>query len=225
MEKIYEALARFIERHPRWIIAIALVITLAAVPGITMLETETGFSALVSDEAEISVNNARYEAEFGGEPFTVLLTGTTEDILSPANLEQMAKLEQFLLSDERYCCVTSPLALLEAVTGATYKENPEVILYTVFDQQGNLNPVITSLFPDSEHGLVQITPAGNLNDNDALLAAQTIENFLGENPFQNVSTTVISDAGLINSITISIGSNIAILLGLAMAVMIVVLML
>ncbi|MDD2252596.1 MAG: hypothetical protein PHQ10_06500, partial [Dehalococcoidales bacterium] len=182
MEKIYEALARFIERHPRWLIAIALVITAAAVPGITMLETETGFSALVSDEAEISVNNTRYEAEFGGEPFTVLLKGTTGDILSPVNLEQMAKLEQFLLSDERYCCVTSPLALLEAVTGATYKENPEVILYAAYDQQGNLNPVIAPLFPDSEHGLVQVTPAGNLNDNESLLAAQTIENFLDDNP-------------------------------------------
>ncbi|MDD5122616.1 MAG: hydrophobe/amphiphile efflux-3 (HAE3) family transporter [Dehalococcoidales bacterium] len=225
MEKIFEALARFIERHPRWFIAIALVITAAAVPGITMLETETGFSALVSDEAEISVNNTRYEAEFGGEPFTVLLKGTTGDILSPVNLEQMAKLEQFLLSDERYCCVTSPLALLEAVTGATYEQNPEVILYAAYDQQGNLNPVIAPLFPDSEHGLVQVTPAGNLNDNESLLAAQTIENFLDDNPFNKASATVISDAGLINSITISIGSNIAILLGLAVAVMIVVLLL
>ncbi|MDD4230853.1 MAG: hydrophobe/amphiphile efflux-3 (HAE3) family transporter [Dehalococcoidales bacterium] len=223
IRKISEALARFIERHPKWFITIALILTAAAIPGITMLETETGFAALVSEKADISVNNARYEAEFGGEPFTILLTGTTEDILSPVNLGRMANLEQYLLSDERYCCVTSPLSLLEAVTGTEFTQNPEAIIYAAFDEQGNLNPVIASLFPDSEHGLVQVTPAGNLSDGDSLLAAQNIEGFLDNNPFVNATAIVVSDAGLINSITISIGRNITLLLGLALAVMIVIL--
>ncbi|MDD5402709.1 MAG: hydrophobe/amphiphile efflux-3 (HAE3) family transporter [Dehalococcoidales bacterium] len=223
IRKISEALAKFIERHPKWFITIALILTAAAIPGITMLETETGFAALVSEKADISVNNARYEAEFGGEPFTILLTGTTEDILSPVNLGRMANLEQYLLSDERYCCVTSPLSLLEAVTGTEFTQNPEAIIYAAFDEQGNLNPVIASLFPDSEHGLVQVTPAGNLSDGDSLLAAQNIEGFLDDNPFVNATAIVVSDAGLINSITISIGRNITLLLGLALAVMIVIL--
>jgi hydrophobe/amphiphile efflux-3 (HAE3) family protein len=223
IRKISEALAKFIERHPKWLITIALILTAAAIPGITMLETETGFAALVSEKADISVNNARYEAEFGGEPFTILLTGTTEDILSPVNLGRMANLEQYLLSDERYCCVTSPLSLLEAVTGTEFTQNPEAIIYAAFDEQGNLNPVIASLFPDSEHGLVQVTPAGNLSDGDSLLAAQNIEGFLDDNPFINATAIVVSDAGLINSITISIGRNITLLLGLALAVMIVIL--
>ena len=223
IRKISEALAKFIERHPKWLITIALILTAAAIPGITMLETETGFAALVSEKADISVNNARYEAEFGGEPFTILLTGTTEDILSPVNLGRMANLEQYLLSDERYCCVTSPLSLLEAVTGTEFTQNPEAIIYAAFDEQGNLNPVIASLFPDSEHGLVQVTPAGNLSDGDSLLAAQNIEGFLDDNPFVDATAIVVSDAGLINSITISIGRNITLLLGLALAVMIVIL--
>jgi hydrophobe/amphiphile efflux-3 (HAE3) family protein len=223
IRKISEALAKFIERHPKWLITIALILTAAAIPGITMLETETGFAALVSEKADISVNNARYEAEFGGEPFTILLTGTTENILSPVNLSRMANLEQYLLSDERYCCVTSPLSLLEAVTGTEFTQNPEAIIYAAFDEQGNLNPVIASLFPDSEHGIVQVTPAGNLSDGDSLLAAQNIEGFLDDNPFINATAIVVSDAGLINSITISIGRNITLLLGLALAVMIVIL--
>ena len=225
MTKISEALAKFIERHPRWFILLALIISAAAIPGITMLETETGFAALVSDEAEISVNNARYEAVFGGEPLTVLLTGSTESILSPANLDRMAALEEYLTADSRYCCINSPLSLLEAVTGTSYAQNPDMIIYAALDQQGNLNPAIASLFPDSEHGIIQITPTGNLSDNDALLAAQNIESFLEDNPFTSVTTTVVSDAGLINSITNSIGRNIAILLGLAIVVMIIILQL
>jgi len=52
IRKISEALAKFIERHPKWLITIALILTAAAIPGITMLETETGFAALVSEKAD-----------------------------------------------------------------------------------------------------------------------------------------------------------------------------
>ena len=50
MTKISQALAKFIERRPWLFIIITVLLSAAAVPGITMLETETGFAALVSPE-------------------------------------------------------------------------------------------------------------------------------------------------------------------------------
>ncbi len=224
IKRISNILARFIVRRSQWLIALALIITAAAIPGITMLETETGFSALVADDADISVNNNRYGQEFGGESFTIMMTGSQEDILSAANFEKMARLADFLEGDSRYLGVTSPLSLLEAVTGTTFAENPQIIMYAARDEAGNLSPVISALFPDAEHALIRIIPAGNLNDDESLSAAQNIEGYLEQNPFTDTATTVITDAGLINSITVSIGRNIAILLGLAVVAMIIVLL-
>ena len=174
-------------------------------------------------KTEISVNNARYKAEFGGEPFTILINASPADILSPEGFEQMAELEAYLSNDSRYLSVTSPLSLLEAVTGASFGTNPEIIMYAAYGEDGNLNPVIASLFPDAEHGFIQITPAGNLNDDEALAAAKNIESYLADNSFINASVAVISDAALIDSITHSISVNIGILLALAIVAMIIIL--
>lgn len=223
--QISETLARFIEHHPACLIVLAVIISAAAVPGITLLETETGFSALVSPRADISVDNSRYESAFGGEPFTVLLAGQKEDILSAENLAVMARLEQDVMADERYCCVQSPLTLLQAVTGQSFLQNPQAVMAAVYPGGAQLNPVLGPLFPDDGHALIMLIPAGNLNDSQALEAANYVEEFFLANPLEGTTATVISDAGLINAITVSIGRNIAILLGLSLAVMIVILLL
>jgi len=223
--RVSEALARFIERHPVWFITLAIIISAAAVPGISLLETETGFSALVSSDADISMDNSRYESAFGGEPFTVLLTGQTADILSPENLMVMAELEQYVTADERYCCLQSPLTLLEAVTGQSYLQNPQAITAALYADGGQLNPLLQPLFPDDGHALIMLIPAGNLNDSEALEASRYVEEFFLSNPLEGTTAIVVSDAGLINAITVSIGRNIAILLGLSLIVMTVVLLL
>ena len=48
MKRSTEAIARFIERKPWWLVIVAIVLATAVIPGITMLKTETGFNALVS---------------------------------------------------------------------------------------------------------------------------------------------------------------------------------
>lgn len=114
MRKISETLARFIERWPWLIIVVAVVLSAVAVPGITMLEKDTGFNALVSSDSRIAQDNSRYQAQFGGESITVLLTGQLEDIFSADNLAILSEFEQVISSDERYRAVNSPLTLLKA---------------------------------------------------------------------------------------------------------------
>ncbi len=114
MRRISEGLARFIERWPWLIIVLAVVLSAVAVPGVTMLETDTGFNSLVSSEAQIARDNSRYQAQFGGESITVLLTGQLEDIFSADNLAILSEFEQVISSDDRYRAVSSPLTLLKA---------------------------------------------------------------------------------------------------------------
>jgi len=113
VKRLSEALARFIERRPWWLVIVATVLAAAAVPGITMLKMETGFSALVSSGSEISLDNSRYEEQFGGEPITILLDGHLDDIFSTDNLSILSEFEQKFSYDERCCAVIGPTTLLK----------------------------------------------------------------------------------------------------------------
>ena len=112
MKRLSEAIARFIERRPWWLVIVAIVLAAAAIPGITMLETETGFNALVSSNAKISKDNTRYEEKFGGEPITILLNGQLDDVFSAGNLVIMSQFEQEFSYNEHCCAVIGPAALI-----------------------------------------------------------------------------------------------------------------
>ncbi len=112
MKKFSEKLARFIQRHPVWIIVTAVLFSAAAVPGITLLETETGFSALISNNDKISVDTARYEAQFGGESINVLITGNIDAVFSSDNLKAFVQFENSVNADSHYQAVQGPLTIL-----------------------------------------------------------------------------------------------------------------
>ena len=113
MIRLCVALARFVERRPWWLIIVAIVLTAATVPGITMLKTETGFNALVSSDSKISLDNSRYEEQFGREPITILLDGQLDDIFSVDSLSILSEFEQELSQDERYRAIIGPITLLQ----------------------------------------------------------------------------------------------------------------
>jgi hydrophobe/amphiphile efflux-3 (HAE3) family protein len=228
MRKIAEVLARFVVRRSWLFIVLAVALSAAAVPGITSLETDTGFDALVAPDSKIARDTARYEAEFGGEPISILLTGRLDDIFSPAGLSVLANFEAQIAADTRYRVISSPLDLLRAAqveAGLPSYEDPAFIASVLYDAEGNISPAVASLVPDKWHALIIVTPAGGLSDEEALAAAQDIEAYFAANPLDRVIFSVVSSSMLIDAISQSIGGNITLLLGLSVLVMIVVLML
>ena len=109
MRRLPEIVARFVARRPWWLIIVAVVFTAAAIPGIILLNTETGFNTLVSPRSEVYQDNIRYEEQFGGEPITVLLTGQLGDIFSPDNLAILNEFNQSFSQDQRYRSILGPL--------------------------------------------------------------------------------------------------------------------
>lgn len=113
MKRLSEALARFIGRWPWLILAVAILLSAAAIPGITLLKTETGFDSLVSPESAIAQDNTRYQEQFGGEQITILLTGQLDDIFSARNLAVLSEFQEQVSADERYRAINSPLTVLQ----------------------------------------------------------------------------------------------------------------
>ena len=235
MRRITEALARFVLRRSWWLLIAALLVSGAIIPGATMLNSETGFDAFVSSSSEIAQDNARYEEKFGGDPITVLLEGSLDDIFSPDNLAILSQFEQHFSADGRYRYIISPLAVLRGamaeitpaqiqLIGEPALDNPLFIAAVLYDEQGQVSPAMQSLVPDDNHALILVTPQGNLEDAQALRAAKDIEDFFIVYPLSGVETTIIAATKLVDAINSSMSNNIKLLLGLAVMVMIMVLM-
>ena len=239
MKRFSEALARFIERRPWWILIIVLVISGAAAPGVTLLKPETGFDALVSPNSEIAQDNSRYEEQFGGEPITVLLEGQREDIFSAENLAIISEFEQEFSDDERYRSIISPVTLLQTaieeanqlpieqmqLVGEPSLDNPLFVASVLYDTEGAVSPPMQPFIPDDEHVLIIVTPKGNLGDEEALQAAKDIEDFFSAHPLAEVDTTIVADTKLVDAISTSLGTNMVMLLVMVVLVMILILVL
>ncbi len=223
MTRISQALARFIERRPWLFIIIAVLLSAAAVPGLTMLETETGFAALVSPDAKISKDNARYQEQFGGEPITVLLEGQLDDIFSVGNLAILSDFEEVVSHDERYRAVNSPVGMLRMAQEEAGQAGQTIIESVIYDSEGAVSQLMQPFIPDDEHVIIVVTPQGNISDEESLQASKDIEEFFSTHPMDGVNAEVISGSRLVDAISVGIGNNITILLGLSVVVMMLIL--
>jgi hydrophobe/amphiphile efflux-3 (HAE3) family protein len=235
MKRIIEALARFVIRRSWWLMLLVLLLSAAAVPGVTMLKSDTGFNALVSPRSELARDNARYEEQFGGDTITVVLEGSLDDIFSTDNLDILAQFEQQFSAEERYRSIISPLTVFQAamaqitpeqiqLIGEPTLDNPRFIAAVLYDNQGQVSPAMRPFIPDENHVLILVTPQGNLGDTQALKAATDIEDFFIVHHLSGVKTTVVAATKLVDAISRSMSNNIKVLLALAIAVMILVLM-
>jgi hydrophobe/amphiphile efflux-3 (HAE3) family protein len=223
MKKISGALARFIQRHPWWFIGAFILISAAAVPGIFMLEADTGFGSMVSPDAKISRDTERYEEQFGGETITVLLTGDLDNIFSAKNLEILAEFQQEINGDERYLSVNSPASVIQAAMEQAGADSGIPISAIIYGSDGNIIPSLQPFIPDDNHALIAVTPRGNISDDEELAATVNIENFFATHPMTGVEVSITSNAKLIDAISNSMVNNITVLLCLSVAVMIIIL--
>jgi len=234
VKKFSNLIGRFIRRWPWLIIIAVVVISAVAVPGVTRLEQDTGFNAFISPDEPIAQANFRYQSEFGGESIVVLITGQIEDIFSTYNLRVLADFEQYINLDGRYKSVYGPITVLGAAweeinqgqpAGEIPLDNQDFINSVLYDAGGDISPAMGPVVPDNNHVLINITPLGNMSDDEALQVYTDIEGFFNLNPPATAETTVVSGAKLVNAISLSMGSNMTYLLALSLMVMVLILML
>jgi hydrophobe/amphiphile efflux-3 (HAE3) family protein len=238
MSKFPRKVAIFVERRPLWLILAAVILTIIFAPGITLLQTSTGFDTLVSPDAPVFHNTSIYEEQFGGEPIAVLLTGELEAIFSTGNLAIFDEFEATFSPgyDDRVHSVLTPatilqLAAAEAIhTGQATAEmigNPlsnQLFVQGVINS-GYISPEILFQNGDRADFLMNITPMGNLKYDESLQLLQDVQGFIVENELENVSAKTVGGIEMIETISEAIGSNMKWLLGISVAVMAILLLL
>ncbi|MFC1950957.1 RND family transporter [Chloroflexota bacterium] len=108
MKGLAQKLAKFIEKRPWWFVIAAVILSGAAIPGVLMMRTESGMDTLVSPSAQIFLDNARYEEQFGGESITVLLEGPLDLTGNQSHADAVVALNQKVATDESLIRVLGP---------------------------------------------------------------------------------------------------------------------
>ena len=234
MKRISNVIGRFVRRWPWLIIIVVVAVSAAAAPGVTMLEINTGYSSFISQDEPIAQANTRYQAEFGGQTIGVLITGQIDDVFSTYNLEILDDFEQFISQETRYMAIYGPISVFSAAWEEINKGQPageiplddqDFVRSVLYDTGGNVSEAMNPFVPDENHVLINITPVGNMDDEEDLQASIDIEGFFDLNSLNKAETTVISGSKLINAISSSMTSSITYLLVLSIIVMILILVL
>lgn len=65
---------------------------------ITRIEVKTSVDMLLSKDDPVSVHNAQFQSEFGGESLVLLIRGDQERLFAGDSLQQLNRLQQALAS-------------------------------------------------------------------------------------------------------------------------------
>jgi hydrophobe/amphiphile efflux-3 (HAE3) family protein len=86
--------------------------------GIPRLKFETGQDTLLDPSSKISIDNIRYQRQFGGDPMLIMFETPAdgpriEQLFTPENRAEMGRLESDMNANGDYQSILSPLTILE----------------------------------------------------------------------------------------------------------------
>jgi hydrophobe/amphiphile efflux-3 (HAE3) family protein len=117
MEWIWRRIGRAIVGHGRAVGAVVVVVTLVLGVGLTRLRFETSQASLISPDSEVFKVSERYQGRFGGEPMIVLFSGPVDELVAPADIAELGRLEDELRATGDFTAVLGPVTALEFAMG------------------------------------------------------------------------------------------------------------
>jgi hydrophobe/amphiphile efflux-3 (HAE3) family protein len=113
LRRVWLLLADVVQRRHFWILAVALVVTVALALGIPRIQFKTGQDTIVSSSSQVYKDNLRYQEQFGGDPMIADFEGDVRRLLSPPNVDTLRSLEANLRKQVGVGAVISPLTVVQ----------------------------------------------------------------------------------------------------------------
>ncbi len=117
MARIPLILASHIRRRPVTFVVGAILAALALSFGIPRLQFRTGQDTLLDPTSTISRDNARFQAQFGGDPMLILFETSPgakiDQLFTTSNRDTLARVERDLNASGNFQSIISPLAILQ----------------------------------------------------------------------------------------------------------------
>lgn len=138
MSRSSELIASLITRFPIALVCAVMAAALALSFGIPRLKFQTGQETLIDPNAQVAVDNKRFQNEFGGDPMLVLFEApqgaSILQLFTDENRAELARFERDLIATGHYESVITPLLILELAKTQVEKRMVEQPLKLARDQ-------------------------------------------------------------------------------------------
>lgn len=163
-KKVYEKIGELLEKKPRLVIFLAIVLMFVSLYGAGMIEHKSGTETFVKRDSEIFQNyDHLYKQNFGSDAVVVLIE--SDNVLDAKLIESISDFEQIISKDKDAMNVLSIASLLrEASFTATGRSD--------MPDDATINALITRLpseyvdrlVPDPRHTIVMVQMPGTIDD-------------------------------------------------------------
>lgn len=164
-KKIYEKTGAFIEKWPKGIILVAILLMFISFQGAGLIEHKSGTDTFVEKESDLYQDYDHiYKQNFGSEVIMVLID--SDDVREPEVLEAIDNFDTIIAQDKD---VENVMSMASLVKDATYSmsgrteipSNDETILSIV-----NILPssYVDMFMPDTTHTIVMVQMPGNIDE-------------------------------------------------------------
>lgn len=234
MKSIFEKLGKFTERHYLLVLLAALLIIGLMIPGLMQIEMKTGLETFVSTESQLYKDFERFNDDFGSDVIMVLVEGQDLDqLMMPANLRAMGRVEAQLGADERVISAQSPALFvrqeLDPEAGPPIPPLPDdLTLATVLDivrdsETGAIREELDRLVPDPQHALISVVLQGNLPPEDQTDLVEITQDAVDMAGFSQVTAVVTGDPAVSAELEGLLMENMGKTLGMAVLLLFVIL--
>lgn len=219
IDKIFEGIARTINRKPVLVAALVLTIFCVAIYGMTQLTMQTGWQTYLDKNSEKGVIYSEYTDSFQSSDSVILIIETS-DPLNPGILSYIDTLEADARQQSNIKGTNSIVEVLKSANGGTLPKSPGEIDRIVESLPTEVRSMVV---PSNILTLVQIQLEGGLSDKvktSTLNNIVSIVDYTAKPP--GVSVEISGSPAFSQQMQQGLTSNMGILIGGAMILMILV---
>lgn len=222
VKQIFEKIGAFIEKRPKTIILVAIILMLVSLQGAGLIENKSGTDTFVKKGSETYQNyDHLYKQNFGSEVIVVLVD--SDDVRQSDVLEAIDKFDTIIAEDKDVENVISMASLVKsAAYSATGREEipDDNTILTLIDQLPST--YVDTFMPDTTHTLVMVQMPGSISEDNKKRLLGEVESTLGIVDFP-AGTTAIATGDPAFSIAMSeeMSSSLTSMLVLAFILMII----
>lgn len=218
IDQIFSTIARCVNHRPKLVAGIIGVVFVIALVGMTMITMDTGNNTYVDKDSPEGIANNQYTDTFSAG--SLILVVDTSDPLNPAVLNYLDKLEGDIRHQQNIAGASSVVDILKSMNNGVLPQS-----------QGEIDALVAQMpeatreiaVPSNVLTLVQIPMVEGLSDDTKTATLNNIDSLVASSdPPTGVQVTVSGSPAFAAQMKTSMGSQMGILIGGAMILMVIV---
>lgn len=218
IDKIFDKIARTVNRHPKGILGLIGVVFIIAIIGTSMIVMETGNDTYLDRDSVEGVANHQYTNTFAADSLILIID--TSDPTSPDVLKYMDRLEDNIKNQQNIASAASLTDTLKSMNGGSLprsKGETDALIRQLPEASR------TVLVPSNVLILMQVQLDEGLSDDTKTAVLNNIQSLVdASDPPAGVKVTVSGSPAFSAQMKTEMGSQMGVLIGAAMILMVIV---